>query len=55
MDIWTKLQDVDQSWDNILTTSGGKLNTEKYAIYIYIISWNLKDDGTPTIYNISNY
>ena len=55
MDICTKLQDVAQSWDNLLTTSDGKLNTEKYAVYICIIGWNLKDDGTPTIDNISNY
>ena len=38
---------------HFLTTSGGKLNTEKCDIYI--TSWDFKEDGTPTIDSISNY
>ena len=34
IDLCTKLHDAAQSWEHLLIISGGKLNTEKCAIYI---------------------
>ena len=53
MDLCTMLQDAAQSWEHLLTTSGRKLNLEKCTIYI--ISWNFKEDGTPTMDKTSIY
>ena len=53
MDVCNMLQDTAQLWDHLLTTSGGKLNLGKCNIYI--ISWNFKEDGTPTPDNTSSY
>ena len=53
MDLCNILQDTAQLWDNLLTTSGGKLNIGKCNVYI--IGWNFKEDGAPTPDNTYSY
>ena len=46
-ELYKLLQHATQSWELLLSTSGGKLNPFKYIFYT--IQWSFNSDGTVNI------
>ena len=53
IELCTMLQNSVQSWEHLLSTAGGNLNPEKFAVYI--VRSKVKEDDILIMDNVSHY